>query len=181
MGRRDKFWSVVFRFAFWSDWIVAGAYLFFIFYILAYMGFGYEDLVTIGDWTRWTWAQLFFAIYFIPMVIYIIFFPWSFFKKRKEIFFSELSHPFNYIIVIFIVLAIHTNAFSFLLHPSIHTEAGYVAYDFLLMIVSLFILITYIFVWVGGFLGYANGAFWYRKFGIEPMTWEEAMRRYGEE
>ena len=46
---------------------------------------------------------------------------------------------------------------------------------------AIFIIFSYLFVWVGGFLAYAHGAFWYRRLGIEPMTWEEAMRRYGED
>ena len=179
---KDTLLYILFQIIHWSDWFVAGVYVWFIWVILMSAGVSYDTLLTMGDVAHWKWDNLTLVIFIIPLVCYTIFFPWSFFKKRREIYFSELSHPLNLTLAVYALIYI---AYLTNFTPSSVKGGTYIGMQVLMLagvFVELFALVTLLCVWVGGFWGFKIGWFWYRKFGIEPMTWEEAMRRYvGEE
>lgn len=177
---KDTLLYILFQLIHWSDWIVAGVYVWFIWVILMSAGVSYDTLLTMGDVAHWKWDNLTLAIFIIPLVGYAIFFPWSFFKKRREIYFSELTHPLNYLFSIFLVFFARPLAHaSYILAGA--SPVGEAVHELLYIVGIIVALGALISVWIGGFWGFKVGWFWYRKFGLEPMTWEEAMRRYGSE
>ena len=166
MSRSGKFWTFVFWFAYWSDWIVAGVYIWFIWNIMSMSGVSYDTLLTMGDLDHWGWANLILAIYIVPLVGYAIFFPWSFFKKRREIYFSELTNPYGWVFVIYALFFAKAFYHASYTVPGA-SPIGEAVHELLYIIGLVFGLGTLIASWLGGFWGFFHTNFWYRVFNLE--------------
>ena len=185
MERRDKFWYVVFLLIYWSDWFVVGVFVTFILMIWYYTGvFQYSTFAGVGDFNKWTWGTLVFFALIPHFIIYLSYFPRSFRIKRKMIYFSDFNNPVYIFFALYFILAyfiIATYGFGAVLPSFVDTPGG-IAHD-ILGILFLGIGATFLFAFylLGPFVAYhlIIDKHWYRKFGIEPMTWEEAMQLYG--
>ena len=181
----EKFWGAIFTIIYWSDWFVAGVFIFFILTMWASAGVNWNTIASIGNMAVWDWGTIAFLVFIFPFIVYLVWFPWSYIKKRRMIFLSELTQPGAWIVAIALLLTyFFSNGYTFSnlsYNPEGFSNVGWAVYQYFILvwIGSFWFCIALVFLSGIIFVPYKISGFWYRKFGIEPMTWEEAMQLYG--